>query len=110
MALRTYTEDLIDNGYVGVLYANDQRCQFVLAHRGGSFLNLSSILSEYKIATGGYTTQLTALLFVTQKVVQLTKDNRYRLSTTGYSLGGWLAELMVYHCSEESKPWYYPGY
>lgn len=84
-------------GYRGTLYINETKKQLVLAHRGTDFKNISAvktdILSIAKNFIGGQETLLPDLL---ADAVNEAKSRGYTLSTTGHSLGGWLAQVTAF--------------
>jgi hypothetical protein len=90
--------------YYAVSYNNDQARQLVLAHRGTTvtWQDLFKKDSPAKtdligILAGEIVAQQRAAYHVTKEVATYAKDNHYHFSTTGHSLGAWLAELSVYY-------------
>ena len=103
----TLTQDLLDSGYVGAAYIHEGRQQIVLAHRGLSILNIGSLIGAISVKSDQINPQQVAALYATEQCIQFAENENYRFSVTGHGLGGWLAELCVYHATEENKPWFY---
>jgi tetratricopeptide (TPR) repeat protein len=90
--------------YYAVSYTNDQARQLVLAHRGttATWSDLFKKDSPIKIDIIGVlgrqiVKQQKAVYKVTKEVATYAKENNYHFSTTGHSLGAWLAEFSVYY-------------
>lgn len=101
--------DLPDQGgYYGSSYYNQDARQLVLAHRGTPPA-LSTLLSSLFNKDSPYKTDIVGILkgeivdqhmaayYVTKTIANFAKENNYHFSTTGHSLGAWLAEISVYH-------------
>lgn len=98
-----------ENDYYGVIYKNDKTHQIVLANRGteGGIMAFIAGLLEYnndwkvnakeifvgKIVAGQQKSNYEA----TKEAVKMANDSGYRLSFSGHSLGGWLAELSAFY-------------
>lgn len=91
------------SGYYGVLYHHLERQHWVLAHRGAD-VNLNSVKgiketskdfqANIKGVIGGkIVAQQVQGYLATQKATAEVTRQGGRLSTTGHSLGGWLAQL-----------------
>jgi hypothetical protein len=96
--------------YYAVSYNNDEARQLVLAHRGTTvtWQDLFKKDSPAKtdligVFAGEIVAQQRAAYRVTKEVATYAKDNHYHFSTTGHSLGAWLAELSVYYSVFEFK-------
>ncbi|HJK87222.1 MAG TPA: hypothetical protein QKA08_05635 [Candidatus Megaira endosymbiont of Nemacystus decipiens] len=93
--------------YYGVLYVNNEKGYAVLAHRGTAIddslkLKNQSLKADLiEILNGNIGVQQMHCNEATHKVVNLVKPYNYHLSTTGHSLGAWLAELSVYYCHQQ---------
>lgn len=92
-------------GYYAVVYINNEQKQLVLAHRG-TIVQLKDLItrdSALKTDLKGIlgreiVAQQAAAYKATKEIVEDAKKIRYNLSTTGHSLGAWLAELSLYFC------------
>lgn len=91
--------------YYAITYINKRSGQLVLAHRGTivlpkDFFNKDSALkTNIKGVLGGeIVAQQVAAYKVIKEVIKEAKYLNYHLSTTGHSLGAWLAELSLYFC------------
>jgi tetratricopeptide (TPR) repeat protein len=90
--------------YYAVSYTNDQTRQLVLAHRGttvtwSDFFNKDSPAKTDLIGVlaGEIVDQQKAAYLATKDAATYAKENNYHFSTTGHSLGAWLAEMSVYY-------------
>jgi hypothetical protein len=90
--------------YYSVLYVNDKTHHAVLAHRGtdipnslkGKNASLKADLIE--ILNHNIGVQQAASYVSTKEALEITQQLGYNFSTTGHSLGAWLAELSLYFC------------
>ena len=83
--------------YFGALYYNSKDNHYVLAHRGTN--SLQAWIEDFKgIYLGQISPQKQAAYDFVGKAVALAKTQSARLSFTGHSLGGFLAELSVFYC------------
>jgi hypothetical protein len=96
--------------YYAVSYTNTQTRQLVLAHRGTTFewMDLFNTESPSKtnltgVLAGDIVAQQKLVYSVTKRVAEYARDNHYHFSTTGHSLGAWLAEISVYYSVFEFK-------
>jgi hypothetical protein len=96
--------------YYAVSYTNTQTRQLVLAHRGTTFERMDLFNTESPSKTnligvlaGEIVAQQKTVYSVTKRVAEYAKDNHYHFSTTGHSLGAWLAEISVYYSVFEFK-------
>jgi trehalose utilization protein len=90
--------------YYAVSYINEQTRQLVLAHRGttATWSDLFNKDSPAKtdligVLGGEIVAQQKAAYLATQAAATYAKENNYHFSTTGHSLGAWLAEFSVYY-------------
>jgi tetratricopeptide (TPR) repeat protein len=92
------------NDYYSVLYVNDKTHHAVLAHRGtdipnslkGKNASLKADLIE--ILNHNIGVQQAASYVSTKEGLDISENLGYNFSTTGHSLGAWLAELSLYFC------------
>lgn len=113
------TENLIDwkvnkifldkeSGYYSAIYINDKKHYLVLAHRGTTFewedlskedspavTDLKGILGDKIVAQQAYA------FSATNYTIDLARETGYSFSTTGHSLGAWLAELSTYFANKD---------
>lgn len=89
--------------YYAASYTNDEDRQLVLAHRGTTFTpkdlfsSDSPLHTDFKGILGrNIVAQQIQAYKVTKEVVIYAKENDYNFSTTGHSLGAWLAEMSLY--------------
>ena len=90
--------------YYSVLYVNDKTHHAVLAHRGtdipsslkGKNASLKADLIE--ILNHNIGVQQAASYVSTKEALDISNSLGYNFSTTGHSLGAWLAELSLYFC------------
>jgi hypothetical protein len=90
--------------YYSVLYVNNKTHHAVLAHRGtdipnslkGKNASLKADLTE--ILNHNIGVQQAASYVSTKEALEITQQLGYNFSTTGHSLGAWLAELSLYFC------------
>jgi hypothetical protein len=92
-----------ESDYYAILYRNDKTHQLVLAHRGtvpGRLLKQdSSLQTDIKgVLQSGIVKQQACAYAAAHEAVERAKESGYRLSTTGHSLGAWLAELATFFC------------
>ena len=97
------------HGYRASLWVHHARRQLVLAHRGSK--NGDSWVTDAEsirnLTVGHFVEQATYLL--KHETIQRLKEEGYRFSATGHSLGGFLAQLSVYWSQRsEFKETYYP--
>jgi uncharacterized protein Yka (UPF0111/DUF47 family)/energy-coupling factor transporter ATP-binding protein EcfA2 len=105
-----------ETGYLGIIYVNDTEKQLVLAHRSSNFK--SSVLPENLMRGSGAQEDVAGILMgqilthqaygylatdiavkiITGKYLSHLGYEHYALSTTGHSLGAWLAELSLFYC------------
>ncbi len=103
-------DDTKSSGYYGVLYENPKTHNFVLATRGtkSSVLDVlkrlfetnNVIKTDIEEILGGQIVvgQQAQNYKSTEYAIKKAARENYRLSFTGHSLGGWLAELGVFYC------------
>ena len=84
------------NGYFGSIWVHDDTCQLVIAHRGSE--NIESWLTDYEsvIQRRKGTFIRSALDTLSHDDVLHYEKQGYRISSTGHSLGGFLAQVCVY--------------
>lgn len=82
--------------YHAAIWINDERKQVVIAHRGSQ--NTTSWITDLETVVnrkpGGFVQS--AIDTLSDEIVLHYINKGYRLSTTGHSLGGFLAQLCVY--------------
>ncbi|XP_065655124.1 uncharacterized protein LOC136081605 [Hydra vulgaris] len=102
-------------GYLGIIYANDEARQLVLAHRSTNFelsLNTKNLQKESGLQQDIAGIFMGEILLhqaygyvATDAAIQLLKNHSkytdYSFSITGHSLGAWLAEMSAYYCSRD---------
>ncbi len=92
-------------GYRGVLYINRDKKQMVLAHRGTDVLNASAMKTNYlciwRNKCGGQERFIPNLVRQSSELTQ--REGCLSLSFTGHSLGGWLAQLSLFHFHYENE-------
>lgn len=92
------------SGYFGVIYFNQSENHIVVAHRGtdlGSKRLISTIITDLNgVILNNFTKQHEDSLELVNIAVELAKTTSSGLSFTGHSLGGFLAELSVFHCNK----------
>ena len=112
-------EQIIDDeesGYYGILYINHAQQQMVLAHRGTKIEGknkLEQLFGLFRRQDSDLQTDIKGILgkeIVGQQLiaykamksaVKCALQYSYRLSTTGHSLGAWLAEMTGYYCHRD---------
>jgi hypothetical protein len=84
------------NGYRGGIWVNDVTEQVVIAHRGSK--NLQSWLTDLESVVRGRPSGFIkeALNLLSHPVVIAKRAEGYRISTTGHSLGGFLAQICTF--------------
>jgi hypothetical protein len=89
--------------YYAASYTNDEDRQLVLAHRGTTVKPKDFYSSDSPLHTDFYgilgrniVQQQIEAYKATKEAVTYAKENDYSFSTTGHSLGGWLAEVSLY--------------
>jgi hypothetical protein len=98
-----------ESGYYGVLYKNAEKEQLVLAHRGTKFeladlfKKDSSLKTDIEgIVKGSIVPQQEQAFIALAKAIEVMRNAKkndkieFELSTTGHSLGAWLAEQCTY--------------
>lgn len=93
------------DGYYGVAYANDKTCQLVVAHRGTDPASFRELLKDLRtdfesVVYNKITSQKPSAYKFAYEIAQ-EYGGRYRISFTGHSLGGWLAQVTTYHFAEQ---------
>ncbi len=95
------------NGYCGSLWIHEAKKQIVIAHRGSQNPEswITDIESVIQLKPGGFVTKAIELMREAKEFA----PQGYRISTTGHSLGGFLAQVCVYwanrsDCSETFYP------
>lgn len=90
-------------GYYGVTYLNKSTNQVILAHRGTTFQwadlikKESAVNADLKGILGGQIiSQQLGAYKALKDTLLVVNNNNYNFSTTGHSLGAWLAELTIY--------------
>jgi tetratricopeptide (TPR) repeat protein len=97
-----------DSAYRCVVYVHHERKQIVLAYRGTVTDAIwEACATAHADAEGIIQSKLTKQSqlchITTLEMVEKAKKLGYRWSTTGHSLGAWLAELSVYDCHADSR-------
>ena len=88
------------NNYFGAIYKNNKRRQLVLAHIGTQ--SLGNILEDFQVMVLKLISpQQEEANKYTKEAIELAKNEGFRLSFTGHSLGALLAELSVYWCHNQ---------
>lgn len=94
-----------ENGYIGGIFVREADQQVVIVHRGSD--NLESWLTDLETVIqgkpGGFLKSAIELV-ADPLVMSLVKRDGYRLSHTGHSLGGFLAQICVYWSQQEAYP------
>ena len=98
------------NDYRGGIFVHYERKQVVIAHRGS--LNATSWITDYETVIhrkpGGFVHSVLDTL--SHPKVLALRSQGYHLSTTGHSLGGFLAQVAVYWAQRrEFKDTHYPA-
>ena len=91
--------------YYGVIFVNAENSQLVLAHRGTTFDSWGDLLTAnsalgadiYGVLEGQFVGQEDAAALLTENAVNIAKQENYVFSTTGHSLGEWLAVISLHH-------------
>ena len=99
-------DDSKHTGYYSALYINETTHQAILAFQGTKLEGLRSLVSKQSdlqedidsILGNAITTQNALAYEATQEAVNYVREKGFHLSTTGHSLGGYLAELAVAFC------------
>ena len=83
-------------GYCGSIWVHETNNQIVIAHRGSQNATswVTDLQSIAQLKPGHFVTAAVQLL--SDPIVQDYKSKGYRLSTTGHSLGGFLAQVCVF--------------
>ncbi len=91
-------------GYLGVIYFNPSENHIVVAHRGTDLYDkqlIATVITDLNgIILNNFTEQHKDSLELVNTAVELANTNSSGLSFTGHSLGGFLAELSVFHCNK----------
>ncbi|GAB6028822.1 hypothetical protein CHUAL_004631 [Chamberlinius hualienensis] len=92
-----------NNGYFGSAFYNKNHQQIVIAHRGTTLHDTSDLLTDINgIMKNTFTQQQTSAMTFAHLMVQLinelneNEDSYWKLSFTGHSLGGWLAQITAF--------------
>ena len=99
-----------DSSYYGVLYENEVMNQLVLAHRGTvfklkPFTTNTGWVNDFKgILSGNLVDQQLGAYTATIISTKVANEKNYSLSTTGHSLGGWIAELSLFFSNHYLDP------
>lgn len=93
-----------ESGYCGSIWANEANKQIVIAHRGSRNATswVTDIESVIQKKPGTFVSQAIKLMHH-PRVLDFCQQN-YRLSTTGHSLGGFLAQVCVYWAQRSEFP------
>jgi len=98
----------LENAYIGGIWVNDKTKQVVIVHRGSKNTTswITDIESVVKLKPGEFITS--ALDMMKDPMVLEYRQKGYRLSATGHSLGGFLAQICVYwaHRVEQTETYY----
>lgn len=102
-----------NDGYVGVAYVNNKHKQIVVAHRGTESHVLKNLLEFIKdwrtnaesVSLHQIGRQQQAASKFSAQIMQIYSDS-YHISFTGHSLGGWLAQIVVYELMRERNKKY----
>ncbi len=97
------------NGYYGVAYIQEEEEFLVLAHRGSELSFFSLLYSDYAkdlrtdidILYNHITGQQVSAYVAAKEMVELAITSNWQFSTTGHSLGGWLAQVTLIHCHKD---------
>lgn len=107
-----------DTGYLGIIYCNDEANQLVLTHRSTNFKLAFTKANVTKgsgmqadldsVVMGMITTHQGGGYIATKKAIELVTNKKfgysdYSLSTTGHSLGSWLAQLSTFYAATDFK-------
>lgn len=98
------------SGYIAGIWVNDIQNHIVIAHRGS--LNPTSWVTDIETVIqkkpGSFVKEVIELL--THPQILEYRKRGYRLSTTGHSLGGFLAQISVFWSQRPEFPeTYYPA-
>ena len=101
-------------GYLGIIYCNDPARQLVLAHRStnfalaftrDNFFKQCGMQADFDGVVKGIVTSHQGNGYVaTKKAIEVAKTEKYSaysLSTTGHSLGAWLAQLSTFYAARD---------
>ncbi|MEL6153026.1 MAG: hypothetical protein AAFQ78_03290, partial [Bacteroidota bacterium] len=90
-------------GYKGVIYRHAAKKQLVLAHRG-TVLNAGALKTDaLAIAQNIIAGQERLMPKMLQQAIKLAEQEGYSLTTTGHSLGGWLAQVTAFLARDHKK-------
>lgn len=96
--------------YYAHIWVNHRTQQIVIAHRGSR--NVTSWVTDLESVVRdqpGQFVKAAILSALNDNIVCTYKRLGYRLSTTGHSLGGFLAQVCVYWANRHDNPDYYPN-
>jgi tetratricopeptide (TPR) repeat protein len=89
---------------LSALYVNEVKQQAVLSFKGILFKTSCDLKVYIDAVIGNHITEQEALVYeATKAAVEYIKEKKINLSITGYSLGGYLAELAVVFCYRDFK-------
>jgi tetratricopeptide (TPR) repeat protein len=102
-----------DNGYQGSVWRNDQTKQIVIAHAGSD--NPESWATDFEsvlqLKSNSFVASALTLMMHSQVLKYRNAEDPYRVSTTGHSLGGFLAQITTFCAQRQDLPIpnvYYP--
>ncbi len=98
-----------EDDYRGGIWINDEQQQIVIAHRGSRNITswVTDIESVIQLKPGNFVSD--AIGTLQDPIVKEYRERGYRLSTTGHSLGGFLAQICVFWSQrQEFEDTYYP--
>jgi uncharacterized protein YutD len=91
------------NGYFGAAYWHPEHQQVVIAHRGADLQNVGALWTDLKgVVLNHYVPQMESSSTFAHKVVEVLQEVycrvgvSFQLFFTGYSLGGWLAQINTF--------------
>jgi hypothetical protein len=100
---------LLESGYRGGVWAHHANREIVIAHKGSENIEswLTDLETVYRSQVGAFAIEAISLL-KHPEVLRCRKEG-YNLSTTGHSLGGFLAQVCLYFANHDANPeTYYP--
>ena len=94
----------LPNAYVGGIWVNDNTQQIVIAHCGSQNATswVTDIESVVRLKSGSFVKS--AIEILAHPLVKECQKKGYRLSITGHSLGGFLAQVSVYWSHRAEEP------
>ncbi|MDQ2993906.1 MAG: DUF2974 domain-containing protein [Pseudomonadota bacterium] len=93
----------IDHDYLGIILVNHTAQQIILAHRGLQLTSLKNLVAGLTIGNKQSPEIVESALQFCEMALTFAEQHNYTLHHTGFSLGGFLAQVTGAHCNHKAR-------